>query len=214
MQKIVLGTLVLVHILVSAWILFIPESIPFAHISENSSFSVKVVLLSTFIIYMLRLFFGTFVFLKRAMPWSEAAIVGIWFGAIFYSMSFGALTPHFSSTMSLIFGSILFLLGSYLNTTSEWQRYIWKKHPENKGKLYTQGLFGYSMHINYFGDTVFTFGFALISGNWFTFIIPVLMAAMFLFEHIPRIDKYLAEKYGTDFKNYAAKTKKFIPWIY
>ena len=53
----------------------------------------------------------------------------------------------------------LFLIGSCLNTCSEWQRMIWKKNKANRGKLYTKGLFRYSMHINYFGDTVSFAGF-------------------------------------------------------
>jgi protein-S-isoprenylcysteine O-methyltransferase Ste14 len=40
------------------------------------------------------------------------------------------------------------------------------------------------------------------------------MTLIFVFFIIPRLDKYLAEKYKDDFKEYAAKTKKLIPWIY
>ena len=49
-------------------------------------------------------------------------------------------------------GILLFIIGSYINTYSEIQRKRFKDNPNNKGKLYTLGLFQYARHINYFGD--------------------------------------------------------------
>ena len=61
-----------------------------------------------------------------------------------------------------ILGLALFVLGSYLNTASEYMRHVWKRRPENAGKLYTGGLFRYARHINYFGDDLLGTGFALV----------------------------------------------------
>jgi len=44
--------------------------------------------------------------------------------------------------------------------------------------------------------------------------IPLAMAVNFIFIIIPRLDKYLAHKYGEEFQEYAGKTKKLIPGIY
>jgi steroid 5-alpha reductase family enzyme len=111
-------------------------------------------------------------------------------------------------------GIILFLIGSWMNTQSEYTRYIWKKNEDHKGKLYTAGLFKYSMHINYFGDIILFTGFALITQSFSLLIIPLVMALNFIFFIIPRLDKYLASKYGDEFNEYAARTKKLIPGIY
>ena len=40
------------------------------------------------------------------------------------------------------------------------------------------------------------------------------MAGMFIFFHIPGLDSYLDEHYGEEFKIYAKKTKRFVPFIY
>jgi protein-S-isoprenylcysteine O-methyltransferase Ste14 len=40
------------------------------------------------------------------------------------------------------------------------------------------------------------------------------MTLNFVFFIIPRLDKYLANKYGEEFKEYAGRTKKLIPGIY
>lgn len=111
-------------------------------------------------------------------------------------------------------GVVLYLLGSYLNTGSEYQRKLWKKRPENKGKLYTEGLFKHSMHINYFGDAVLFSGFALVTGTPWAFAIPLIMVCMFVFLNIPMLDKYLAERYGEAFDEYASRTAKFVPYVY
>jgi protein-S-isoprenylcysteine O-methyltransferase Ste14 len=70
------------------------------------------------------------------------------------------------------------------------------------------------MHINYFGDSVLFTGWAILAASVFAFSIPVLMIAMFVFVHIPPLDAYLAQRYGDEFKDYAAKTAKFVPFVY
>lgn len=166
------------------------------------------------LIYLLRLFFTTFVLLKRDMPWNEVAAVGPWLWVIHLTFALlGGPNSQPNGVIDLV-AIALYLFGSYLNTGSEYLRLRWKRHPENKGKLYTGGLFKYSMHINYFGDVVLFSGLALLTHSPYAFIIPLLMAASFIFFHIPNIDSYLAEKYSPDFQRYAQQTKKLIPFVY
>ncbi len=109
---------------------------------------------------------------------------------------------------------VLVLIGSGLNSGSEIQRKLWKKDPANRGHCYTGGLFRYSMHINYFGDTVLFTGWSLLTVNHWTLALPLMMAASFIFFHIPALDAYLDDRYGEEFRAYAARTRKFIPFIY
>lgn len=113
-----------------------------------------------------------------------------------------------------VFAVMLVFFGSGLNSGSEIQRKRWKKDPANQGHCYTGGLFRYSMHINYFGDTVLFTGWSLLTVNYWTLALPLMMAASFIYFHIPALDAYLTERYGKEFLTYAAKTKKFIPFIY
>ncbi len=108
----------------------------------------------------------------------------------------------------------LLLIGSALNTGSECQRKFWKQDPANKGHCYTGGLFRYSMHINYFGDVVLFSGWALFTTSVWAFSVPLLMALMFVFFHIPGLDAYLSQRYGAEFDAYAKKTKRLIPFVY
>lgn len=111
-------------------------------------------------------------------------------------------------------GAALLVVGSLLNTGSEMQRWRWKNRPTSKGRCYTGGLFAYSTHINYFGDTVLFIGWALLTASVLALSIPVLMTAMFVFFHIPALDRYLSARYGTEFDTYAKRTAKLVPFIY
>ena len=165
-------------------------------------------------VYAARLVFTQFYLIKRQMAWGESATIAVWLWVIHGTMTvLGGKNPERVGP-AVFLGVGLYLLGSFLNTGGELLRDIWKKHPENKGRLYTGGLFRYSMHINYFGDTVLFSGFALVTGSLYAFVIPLLMASMFVFINIPMLDTYLASHYGSQFDDYARSTAKFIPFIY
>lgn len=148
------------------------------------------------------------------MPWEETFSIPVAFAIYYIGFAlFGYKAQAELSFFDFIAVGI-YLLGSYLNTGSELARFWWKKRPENKGKLYTTGLFNYSMHINYFGDLLWVIAYAMITRNWYSITIVIFLFSFFAFYNIPVLDKYLAAKYGDQFEEYRRKTKKFIPFIY
>ena len=174
----------------------------------------RVFVFLTSLVLFLRWGLTNFYLLKRQMPWIEIIIVCIELFIIHSTYAFfGGQVVNPVGIIEFI-GIGLFVIGSFLNTGSEIMRHRWKKYPKNKGKIYDQGLFKYSMHINYFGDAVWSTGMALISGSIWIFLIPLYMSCGFVFLHIPRLDKYLKERYGLQYEAYAKKTKKFIPFVY
>jgi len=180
----------------------------------NGDFKRQVVLMFCLVFYVSRLVVTVFVFLKRKMAWSEMILVSTLMSfALFSFVKVGGNSNQPIGGLDY-FSLLLYLIGSWLNTFSEYTRYLWKNHDENKGHLYTKGLFKYSMHINYFGDVVLFIGFAMLTRHLSMVFIPIAMALNFLFFIIPRLDTYLSNKYGEEFKTYAEKTKKIIPGIY
>jgi protein-S-isoprenylcysteine O-methyltransferase Ste14 len=165
-------------------------------------------------VYFARLCFTGFRLLQRAFGWGEAIGVGLFIAClqIFYAYLAGK-NPRPLGVAAFL-GAALYLWGSYLNTASEYQRHRWKQRPENRGQLYTEGLFRYAMHINYFGDTMLFTGYALVTGSPWALVIPALMAAGFVFVHIPMLDRYLERKYGAGFEAYARRTKRYVPYLY
>ena len=166
------------------------------------------------VIYFLRYLLTSFVLLQRAVRWPEVVQVGPFLfavqGTFGYLASRSAIAWRWLDWVALV----LFALGSFLNTASELERRRWKRAPQHKGRLYTQGLFSLSMHINYFGDTILFTGFALLAASPWALAIPLLMTCLFLTVHIPTLDRYLSEKYPTEFDEWAKRTKKFVPFVY
>ena len=116
--------------------------------------------------------------------------------------------------MAAVAGFILFAAGSWMNSYAEYARHLWKQRPENRGRLYTGGLFRYSRHPNYFGDLLSFAGLCLISGAWVTAVIPLLMPAGFVFVNVPVLDSHLRDHYGAAFDEYAQRARKLIPFIW
>jgi steroid 5-alpha reductase family enzyme len=165
-------------------------------------------------IYFARLLLTQFVFLRRAVSWSEACMIALWILFIYLLLAIaGGRNPAPFGVVAGT-GAVLFVLGSWMNSYAEYARHVWKRRPENSGRLYTHGLFRYSRHPNYLGDVISFSGLCLVSGNWMTVVIPSIMLAGFVFANIPMLDSHLHDHYGAAFDEYAARTRKLIPFVY
>ena len=166
------------------------------------------------LVYFLRFTIGLFVFMQRRISWFEGGVVTVLFFMMFYYFGISAGShPDPIGGIDLI-GIGLFLLGSWINVVADYQRFAWKRDPGNKGRLYTAGLFKYSMHINYFGDAVAYFGLALVTHNMACLGISVGMVVYFIGFEIPLLDAHLSKRYGQAFAAYSKTTKRFAPFIY
>lgn len=169
------------------------------------------------VLYLARHLLTLFVLLKRRVAMSE--VLGL--AAFMASFEIGGVAVGggllgAGAPLGVLDGLAvgLVLVGSVLNSGSELQRWAWKRHPENRGHCYTGGLFAWSMHVNYFGDTVLFTGWALLVGRWWALGLPAFMAAGFVFFHIPALDAYLDERYGDEHRAWAARTARFVPLLY
>jgi protein-S-isoprenylcysteine O-methyltransferase Ste14 len=174
----------------------------------------RIILFSFGIILLLRISIGFFYLLKRRFDWEEFG--GVAFALFVYQVVFALLGARANMPINAldIAAIALFLIGSYFNTGGEWQRKRFKDNPKNRGKLYTQGLFRYSRHINYFGDTLWVTAWAILTRNVWSFIIPVALAAAFVFAFIPSLEKHLKARYGVQYAAWAKRTKAYIPFIF
>ena len=174
----------------------------------------KIIILSCCLIYFIRFTIGMFVFVQRKIGWFEGGLVSVLFFMMFYLFGVSAGSHPEPIRLIDVVGIFLFLVGSYINTLADYQRFAWKRKMENKGRLYTGGLFKYSMHINYFGDSITYIGLALITLELVCLFVSMGIVVNFIVLQIPMLDKYLSKRYGNEFTEYAKVTKKFIPLIY
>ena len=217
-QKITIVVIELLLLYFSYWILFRGggtvllnylgiEAIP-------GNFYSRVIIFSFSVIVFLRITFTLVYLLKRKIPWEESVSVPIAFALYYIGFALFGYNRALPLDWLDLLAVLIFLTGSFLNTFSEIQRHLWKQHPENKEKLYTKGLFGYAMHINYFGDLLWVTAYALVTRNPWSAVIPVFLLCFFAFYNIPKLDAHLAQKYPAQFADYQKRTKRLIPFIY
>jgi len=217
LPKLFIVLAILTSILISAYLLFVESQdmiewlIPY---KIEGDFLRRILLLSCFVIYFFRLLGTVFIFFQRRMHWFEAIIIANLMPWIFPYVAWVGGNNNQSVGLIEITGVFLFLFGSYLNTVSEYSRHVWKQKRENRGHLYTEGLFKHIRHVNYLGDVALFTGLAAVAHQFILFVIPTSMAFIFAAILIPLKEKYLKNKYGLEFEQYTAKTKKLVPMLY
>ena len=167
------------------------------------------------VVYTGRVLLSMLVFLPRPPDWHEIPVVYVVFiPSVFATLACGRTQTDVCGPWHYA-AAVLYVLGSALSSVGEYQRYVFKARPANKGKLMTTGLWAWSMHVNYLGDSLLFSGWTLAAGGaWWTWLVPTVITLLFVFMHIPNLDEYLSYRYPGEFSSYAAKTSKFIPGIY
>jgi protein-S-isoprenylcysteine O-methyltransferase Ste14 len=216
-QKITIHLFEILFLWLAYWILFQSGGTwveMHLHIHNADSINRRIIIFTFNIIIFLRLAYMMIVLLRRKIPWEES--ISIPFAFALYFIGYPLFVLPISAAIDGLdyFALGVFIIGCILNSGSEIQRYEWKKKPENKGEIYTEGFFKYSRHINYFGDVLWVASYALVTKNWYSISIPVFLFSFFAFYNAPKLDKYLKDKYGKSYDEYAKRTKMLIPFIY
>ncbi len=217
-QKIIIHILEIFFIILSYWILFLHGGDFIQNklgiYNAVNAFNRRIIIFLFNIVIFFRLGFMMFYLLKRKIPWEESISVPFAFALYYLGFTLFVLPINKNIDWLDFLAIAIFIEGCFTNTASELLRDIWKQKYENKGKLYTKGLFKYSVHINYFGDLLWVSAYTLITRNLYSITIPIFLCCFFVFFNIPKLDEYLKEKYGDEFMKYSANTKKLIPFIY
>lgn len=112
-------------------------------------------------------------------------------------------------------GIVLYLVGMFFESVADWQVYRFKTHPQNKDKLFTEGLYKYSRHPNYFGEFLIWWGvfcFSIADGPILLSLIgPITISFLLLkVSGIPLLEK--KRKENPEYQSWKGKTNAFIPW--
>jgi len=115
-----------------------------------------------------------------------------------------------------IFGILLWSIGFFFEAVGDAQLVRFRANPENKGKLLNTGVWRYTRHPNYFGDSAQWWGYyalALAASGWWTFFSPILMT-LFLVKvsGVVLLEKTLSTS-KPGYAEYIRTTSAFIPWF-
>ena len=111
-------------------------------------------------------------------------------------------------------GLLVWLCGFTFEVVSDQQLIVFKRNPDNSGKVLDTGLWRYSLHPNYFGDALQWWGIWLVvagaPGGIYTFIGPALMTATFIFISNGVLERALTRS-RPDYKAHIERTSRFFP---
>jgi steroid 5-alpha reductase family enzyme len=114
-------------------------------------------------------------------------------------------------------GTFVWAVGFIFEATADWQLSQFKADPNNKGKVMNRGLWAYSRHPNYFGESLIWWGLFLISisnlGSFWTIISPATITFLLLKVSGVRLLEKTIKKRRPEYEEYIRNTSAFIPWF-
>lgn len=150
-------------------------------------------------------FFQTFL-LQGVLMWLISAPL---LGAQYYTGKASLGIPDF-------IGILFWVIGLTFEAGGDFQLAGFKANPDNKGKVFNKGLWRYTRHPNYFGDSAVWWGYGLIcfaAGSYLPVLGSVLMTALIIkVSGVALLEKSLVEQ-KPQYKEYIEKTSAFIPWF-
>jgi len=111
---------------------------------------------------------------------------------------------------------IVWVIGFFFESSGDAELTRFRANPANKGKLLNTGVWHFTRHPNYFGDSAQWWAFyllALVAGGWWTVFSPIVMT-LFLVQvsGVALLEKTMAET-KPGYREYMAQTSAFIPWF-
>ena len=141
-------------------------------------------------------------------------------GALLWLISLPLLAAQFHSAPGMLtildaLGAAVWLIGFYFEAAGDFQLARFKQDPANKGRILERGVWRFTRHPNYFGDSAQWWGFYLIAaagGGWWTVFSPLLMTLLLLkVSGVSLLEKTLETRPG--YQAYIQRTSAFVPWF-
>jgi len=113
-------------------------------------------------------------------------------------------------------GTAVWMTGLFFEAVGDAQLARFKRDPESRGRIMDRGLWKYTRHPNYFGESLMWWGIFLLALSlpygWTAVVSPVLVTFLLVrVSGVPMLEK----KYtgNAEFQAYARRTSAFVPWV-
>ena len=168
----------------------------------------------------------------RYAGWREQNAENFWIVSLFkifllqaFVLWVIALAPQFGQfsrapaafTWLDCFGLLVWLAGFVFESLADRQLARFKADPANQGRVMDHGLWRYSRHPNYFGESLIWWGLFAVTlstpGSWWTIISPLVITTVLLkMTGIPLTEQNLVERRPA-YSDYIRRTSAFFPWF-
>jgi steroid 5-alpha reductase family enzyme len=123
-------------------------------------------------------------------------------------------TPQHLTVLDFL-GVLVWVVGFFFESVGDIQLARFKSNPANKGRVMDLGVWKYTRHPNYFGDSTQWWGFYLIAASasgWWTLFSPLIMTLLLLrVSGVTLLEKTMSSRPGYD--EYIRTTSAFFPWF-
>lgn len=123
-------------------------------------------------------------------------------------------SSNFNFQLNDLIGILIWIIGFYFQALGDYQLFKFKKDIKNKNRIMKYGLWKYTRHPNYFGESLMWWGIFIISigakNEFISIISPITISFLLLkVSGIPMLeDKY---KSNEEYLEYIKNTSSFIP---
>ena len=112
-------------------------------------------------------------------------------------------------------GLLLWVLGFFFEAVGDYQLDTFIKDKNKTSTIMKTGLWKYTRHPNYFGESTMWWGIAILAfsstNSLVVFLSPILITYLLLFvSGIPMLEKKW--KGNPEWEDYAKRTNSFLPW--
>jgi len=169
---------------------------------------------------------------RRYRAWREKYGEGFWWislfkvfllqGVILWVISLTVQAAQISASPSRfaaldIAGSLVWAAGMFFEAVGDWQLKRFKADPDSKGRVMDRGLWAYTRHPNYFGESLIWWGIFLVSmadgSNIWSIVSPVLITYLLLrVSGVAMLERDISDR-RPEYRDYIIRTSAFIPWI-
>jgi steroid 5-alpha reductase family enzyme len=114
-------------------------------------------------------------------------------------------------------GVVLFAIGLFFETVGDFQLARFRADPAQRGRVLDTGLWRYTRHPNYFGDSLAWWGLWVVAASTpygpITVFAPILMTFLLMrVSGVPMLERGLA-KTRPGYREYVERTPSFFPWF-
>lgn len=111
-------------------------------------------------------------------------------------------------------GVVIWAIGMFFEVVGDWQLSAFKADPARRGTILDTGVWRYTRHPNYFGDTAVWWGIFLIAADSWPGVLTVLSPLLMTWALAMRTGKPLTESRMIErpgYREYMARTSGFFP---
>jgi protein-S-isoprenylcysteine O-methyltransferase Ste14 len=117
----------------------------------------------------------------------------------------------------VVLGLVLMGGGRLLRTWAQAQMkhlYIGEAAVQRGHRVVTTGPYHWIRHPGYVGGTATAIGIGLTLSSWLGALLAGLVLLLAYIIRIPREEALLVQEMGDDYRNYMARTKRFVPFVF